>query len=309
LVAADSEPRRAGLRRASLRLSLVVAVALVVAFGWITRSEAIDLVTNPRESRRTSTVTPASRGLTAEDVTVTTRDGLTLHGWYLPAGGPATVMLVHGYKDTRASLLGVAAILQRHGYRVLVTSLRGHDTNDGELVSFGLREMEDVDAFFQYLSNRAGVDRSRIGLFGVSMGGTIGIGYTARNPEIRALVSDCAFSSVSDTVATSVRFFTGLPAFPFAPAIVFWSERAVGGDISDIDAKQWIRRIAPRPVFLLQGGADRVVSPESGARLFEAAGEPKELWLDPALGHAQFLKERPAEFETRITAFFDRTLR
>ena len=56
----------------------------------------------------------------------------------------------------------------------------------------------------------------------------------------------------------------------------------MGGDISDIDAKQWIRRIAPRPVFLLQGGADRVVSPESGAR---------------------------QEFEARVTAFFNRTLR
>ncbi len=309
MAAADSEIRRARLRRASIRLVLALAVALATAFGWITRSEAVDLVTNPREARKTSTVTPASRGLRFEDVAVTTADGLRLHGWYVPATGPATIILVHGYKDTRASLLGVAEILHRHGYRVLLTSLRGHDTNDGELVSFGLRETDDVDAFYVYLSGRSDVDRSRIGLFGVSMGGTISIGYAARNPQIRALVSDCAFSSVSDTVATSVRFFTGLPSFPFAPAIVFWAERQVDGDISDIDAKAWIRRIAPRPVFLLQGGADRVVSPESGARLFEAAGEPKELWLEPSLGHAQFLASRPREFEARVTAFYDRTLK
>jgi fermentation-respiration switch protein FrsA (DUF1100 family) len=161
-----------------------------------------------------------------------------------------------------------------------------------------------LDAFYQYLHARPDVDQDRVGLFGVSMGGTISIGYAAENPAIRALVSDCAFSSISDTVSTSVRYFTGLPAFPFAPAIVFWTERAIGGRVADIDAKKWIARIAPRPVLLMQGGADRVVSADSGAKLFEAAGQPKELWFEPDVGHAEFLKSKPEEFAQKLTGFF-----
>jgi fermentation-respiration switch protein FrsA (DUF1100 family) len=205
-------------------------------------------------------------------------------------------------------MLGVAQILHNYGYQVLVASLRGHDLNDGEQISFGLREMKDLDAFYEYLRVRPGVDPNRIGVFGVSMGGTIAIGFTARNAGIRALVSDCAFSSVADTVGTSVKFFTGLPEFPFAPMVVFWTEQEVGGSMADIDAKKWIPQIAPRPVLLMQGGADQVVSPESGAKLFEAAREPKELWFEPDVGHTEFLKKRPAEFEKRITAFYSKYL-
>jgi fermentation-respiration switch protein FrsA (DUF1100 family) len=285
-----------------------VLVLLLAGFGWKTRDEAHRLVINARETRKVSRETPAVRQLPFEDVAVTTSDGQRLHGWFIPATGPATIMIAHGYKDGRGSMLGVAEILHRYGYRVLVTSFRGHDANDGETISFGLRERADLEAFYQHLRGRTDIDQARIGLFGVSMGGTISIGYAAENQAIRALVSDCAFSSISDTVATSVRFFTGLPPFPFAPAIVFWTERAIGGRVDDVDAKKWITRIAPRPVLLMQGGADRVVSADSGTKLFEAAGQPKELWFEPDVAHAEFLKSKPAEFERRLTQFFQKHL-
>jgi fermentation-respiration switch protein FrsA (DUF1100 family) len=286
---------------------------LLVWFGWTTRDEAHRLITNARASRKVATTTPAAKQLPYENVAVTTADGQRLHGWYVPASttlaaAKGTIIVAHGYKDDRSSMIGVADILHRHGYSVLVVSFRGHDENDGETISFGLRERADLEAFYRYLHARPDVDQDRIGLFGVSMGGTISIGYAAENPAIRVLVSDCAFSSISDTVATSIRFFTGLPAFPFAPAIVFWTERDIGGRVADIDAKKWIARIAPRPVLLMQGGADRVVSADSGAKLFEAAGQPKELWFEPDVGHAEFLKSKPAEFEQKLTGFFDRYL-
>ena len=295
-------------KRVVLPVVVLTAIGLSVAFGFRTREEAHNLVNNPRNTRKIANETPAFRGMPFEEVNVTTADGLRLYGWFIPGNSRAAVMVVHGYKDSRSSMLGVAEILHHHGYQVLMASLRGHDLNDGETVSFGLREMKDLDAFQEYLRARRGVDPGRIGLFGVSMGGTISIGFAANNPGIRALVSDCAFSSVADTVGTSVRFFTGLPEFPFAPAIVFWTEWELGGKVGDLDAKKWIGQIAPRPVLLMQGGADEVVSPESGARLFEAAREPKELWFDAEVGHAEFLKKRPAEFEQRVTRFYDKNL-
>ena len=191
---------------------------------------------------------------------------------------------------------------------MLVPGIRAHDVSDGETIGFGTREMSDLDAWFAFLRARGDVDQARIGIFGVSMGGSLVIQYAAQNPAMRAVVADCAFSSMTDTIQTSVKYFTGLPPTPFAPMIMFWAERELGADLHDIDAKRWISKISPRPVFLLQGGADVVISPDSGARLLEAAGEPKSLWFDPALGHAQFLKQRPAEFERRVVEFYDRYL-
>ena len=124
-----------------------------------------------------------------------------------------------------------------------------------------------------------------------------------------AVVAQSAFSSLNDTVETSVRFFTGLPPFPFAPLITFWAEREAGFDAGDIDAKKWIGKLSPRPVFLMQGGADVVISTSSGQKLYDAAREPRELWFDPAIGHARFDTARPEEYERRVSQFFDRYLK
>jgi fermentation-respiration switch protein FrsA (DUF1100 family) len=53
---------------------------------------------------------------------------------------------------------------------------------------------------------------------------------------------------------------------------------------------------------------DDVISTSSGERLFEAAGEPRELWLEHGIGHADFDSALPEEFERRIVKFFDAAL-
>jgi fermentation-respiration switch protein FrsA (DUF1100 family) len=301
------------VRRLVVGTSLVVLVVAIAAFGWKTRDEAHRLVTNPRATRKVATVTPAQRQMPYEDAIVTTADGFRLAGWFIPAlPGPyarTTLMVVHGYKDSRETVLGIAGVLHRNGFSVLAVSLRAHDVNDGEQISFGLHEMADLDAWRLYLRARPDVDPERIGLFGLSLGGTIGLGYAAQHTDIRAVIAESAFSSVADTAATSIRHFTGLPPFPFAPAIIFWMEREIGGRASDLDATRWIHQIAPRPILLMQGGADDTVSVASGHRLYDAAGEPKELWFEPTVGHAQFLQMMPAQFEERVTSFLHRYLR
>jgi alpha-beta hydrolase superfamily lysophospholipase len=296
-------------RRYGLWTTSLVVAAVVGTSGLVTRARAHELITNPHATRHLPTRTPADYGMPFEEATVTTSDGLNLVGWFVPSGNGASIILVHGYKDHRGSMLKLADVLHRHGYGLLILSVRAHDGSDGELITFGHAEMKDLEAWYTYESGHAGVNTNEIGIFGGSMGGSLAIQYAARNPRIAAVVADCAFSSLNDTVDTSVKFFTGLPPFPFAPMIVFWTEHEAGFQASEIDAKQWIRHIAPRPIFLLQGGADVVVSRESGQRLFEAAGEPKELWYDAEVGHAQFLDKRPEEFERRVVAFYDKNLR
>src|SRR5689334_17132087 len=109
----------ARLRRVAIRLVLLLLALGLVAFAAKTKSEAHRMVTNPRETRKTPAESPADRHMAFENETVTTSDGLRLAGWLIPGADRATVMLVHGYKDSRGSMLGVADVLHRHGYTVL----------------------------------------------------------------------------------------------------------------------------------------------------------------------------------------------
>ncbi len=285
-----------------------VLVILFVGLMVVSRSQAHDLVTNPIGERGDIDQTPADYGLVYEDVSVTTPDGLKLVGWYIPSQNGAVIMAQRGYKGNRTGLLEEAAMLNKHGYGVLLTTVRAHDLSDGEVISFGANEMQDLEAWYQSLLGRDEVDPDRIGILGNSMGGSLAIQYAAQNENIQATVVHSAFSSLDDTVATSIEFFTGLPAFPFAPAIVFWSEQELGFDSSEVSAKTWIHQLSPRPVLLLQGGADTVISAESGQLLYDAAREPKELWFEPELGHTAFDTELPEQFEIRGVGFFDQYL-
>lgn len=294
------------------RLILVALSLLVITaaggVAWRARTEALRLITNPMETRRLPGRMPIDLGMIYDDVEIRTRDGLRLVGWYVPSRNGAAVIAQHGYKADRGEMLNEAAMLQRHGYGVLMPAMRAHDLSDGLQLTFGAHEIDDLEAWFSLLVTLPGVDAARIGILGNSLGGTLALGAAARNPNIRAVATNSAFSSLGDTIDTSVRFFTGMPPFPFAPLITFWAEREAGISVADVDGKTWIRQISPRPVLIMQGGADVVISTYSGQRLYDAAGEPKELWFDPDVGHSRFDTARPDEYERRVAAFFDKYL-
>lgn len=295
-----------------LKISLIpFVVILLLGFGgllWKTYSEAHNLINAPMETRNLPDETPADYNLPFEDVTVTNGDGQVLAGWFIPSQNGAVIIMQHGYKSTRSELLNEAEMMYRHGYGVLLTSIRAHDYSEGQLITFGMYEVGDMEAWYQNLLTRSDFDHERIGILGNSYGGMLSIQFAAQNENIKAVVANSAFSSLNDTVATSVQHFTGLPEFPFVPLITFWAENETGFKKEDIDATKWIAEISPRPVFLMQGGTDTVISASSGQRLYDAAAEPKELWFDPALGHVEFDSERAAEYEARVGAFFDQYL-
>jgi len=280
----------------------------VAGLFWKGRIEADKLVTNPIATRRLPTRTPIDFGLVFDDVAITAADGTRLVAWYVPTSNGAVILAQHGYKSQRGEMLNEAAMLHRHGYGVLITAMRAHDMSDGTLISFGRTELPDLGAWVNFARHQTNVDPSRIGVLGNSLGGTLAIELAASMPEVRAVVTNSAFSSLNDTIETSVRFFTGLPPFPFAPIIRFWAQREASFDAGDVDATRWIARISPRPVFLMQGGSDVVISTASGQRLYDAAREPKQLWFDPKVGHAGFDTARPEEYEQRVVAFFDSAL-
>jgi uncharacterized protein len=299
--------------RRRILIGVVVVLVLGLAAGGAevgrrTRAEAHRLLTNPIATRKLPRSKPIDYGMVYDEVTAHTRDGLALAGWYVPPKNGATILIQHGYKSDRGEMLNEAAMLYKHGYGSLIMSTRAHDLSDGDLITFGKSEMLDLEAWYELVKKQPEVNPDRLGILGNSLGGSLVIQFAADHPDIKAIVTNSAFSSLNDTIETSIRYFTKLPPFPFAPMIVFWAEREANFKAADVDAKKWIARLSPRPVLLMQGGEDVVISRESGQRLFDAAREPKTLWSEPHVGHAKFDTAMPAEYERRVVALYDRYL-
>jgi len=92
------------------------------------------------------------------------------------------------------------------------------------------------------------------------------------------------------------------------PTLRFFVERETGLTADDLRPIDEIARISPRPIFILQGGQDTVIPPDSAQRLFNAAGEPRRLWIGEGAGHVEMFDLMPDEYIRRVIAFFDETL-
>jgi fermentation-respiration switch protein FrsA (DUF1100 family) len=68
-------------------------------------------------------------------------------------------------------------------------------------------------------------------------------------------------------------------------------------------------RLSPRPLLLINGGADPRMPPEGARRLFANAGEPKELWIIEGAGHLEGSSLDPAAYQSRLTRFFQSSLK
>jgi len=295
------------LKIAGISLVILLVVAFI-ALAIIANDQATALVRHPLEKRDHIDESPHDYGMNFESLTLTTGDGLKLAAWYVPSQNGAAIIMQHGYKSDREEMLEEAAMLAKHGYGIMLVDLRAHGLSEGDLITFGRLETQDVDAAYTYLLTRPDVDAERIGALGNSMGAVTLLLYAAQNPQIKAVVSDSAFSSLEDEIGKGVEVMTGLPAFPFAPMIRFFAEQQAGFGASEVAAVEHIDEISPRPVLILQGGADSLVPTDSGQKLYDAAGEPRELWFDPELDHVQFSAKRAEEYEARVVAFFDRYL-
>jgi fermentation-respiration switch protein FrsA (DUF1100 family) len=141
-----------------------------------------------------------------------------------------------------------------------------------------------------------------IGAWGGSMGGATMIRATAQFPEIEVLVVDSSFASLSE----ELDFLVPYPVIN--PLAQFFAKTQTGLDMDDLRPVDEIARISPRPVYIIQGGGDRVAPPESALELYNAAGEPRRLWVEEDVPHLAMVLDNPGRYKRRVVGFFDEYL-
>jgi len=218
---------------------------------------------------RTVYTRPAQYGLQAEDVWIPAADGQQLHGWWLPAEGPArgTVLHLHGNAANISNHLPLVAWVPRAGYHLLTFDYRGFGQSPGEPTLDGV--VADGLAALAWLRQQHPDQVGRIVVLGQSLGGATATRVVAADPAgVKLLVLDCPFSSYRGIASDAVR---GTWLAALAPAAML----ALPG--ADKDPVTAIRQLKV-PLFVLHSEQDTVVPLAHGRALFDAAPEPKQ-WL------------------------------
>ena len=214
-------------------------------------------------------------------------DGLNIVGQlYLPGkiGPPYPgVILCHGIPsgivdpaDGGYPLL--AKTVSAEGFAVLTFSFRGSGASQGNFNIAGWSH--DLEAAIDYLWGLPEIDDAQISVVGFSAGASVSIYVAAQDKRVSAVVA-CAcpssFSAISETKKPqdTVDYFRQIgiirdPGYPQS------TEKWLS-DFRKINALHCVADIAPRPLLLVHASGDSVVPLHNAERLYQKAGEPKQI--------------------------------
>lgn len=194
-----------------------------------------------------------------ENVRFQTSDGKELHAWFLRAegveDGPApAVVHAHGNAGSVADHLAFSEFLPEAGVSVLLFDYRSYGRSDrGRLHRRAL--YRDTEAALDYLLSRDDVDSSRVGAYGVSLGGAMAIRLASEREEVRAIATVGAFAGWKK-IASDHGGLLGRVLIP-----------------SGMDPVDGASALGERPFLIVHGSSDEIIPTRHAALLKEAARE------------------------------------
>jgi pimeloyl-ACP methyl ester carboxylesterase len=229
----------------------------------------------------------------------------------VPASGPSrgTILLLHGYLQTRNSVTPWAVKLAQAGFRCALMDLRGQGLSTGDHVSFGAFESRDVTAVLDDLGRR-GWDVSRVGILGVSYGASVALVAAGRDSRIRSIVAFEPFASAERAVPELMRSAfakeaRGISDKQFAAAHLKEAKIA-GFSWSDADIPTALAR-SQAPVLFIHGEQDTWISPDHSRELVKLAPQGSRLVLVPRETHMS-LPMHIEPFAQQVIEWFDTRL-
>lgn len=270
------------------------AVIVAVTLGW-------------RNRRAPHRRDPGSLGLAFETVRIPTAGSKTLHAWWIPSGAAAapSLILVHGWGRNVERMLPYVEMLHRASFDLLVIDARHHGSSDGDTYASMPKFSEDIRAAVDYVAGRRGAptNHTRVGVLGLSIGGSAAIHAAAHDQRIAAVATVGAFSDASDARATVGPYWWVLaPGLPLAFRLF---ERRIGLRFRDISPENLITGARAR-FLLIHGTEDTVIPVAHARRLAAAAGTAARTWIIPGRGHSD--PHREPDMAARLAAFFSDTL-
>ncbi|KAM3292558.1 hypothetical protein ACQJBY_036353 [Aegilops geniculata] len=215
------------------------------------------------------------------------------------------VIYCHGNSGCRADASEAAIILLPSNITVFTLDFSGSGLSEGEHVTLGWNEKEDLKAVVNYLRTDGNI--SCIALWGRSMGAVTSLMYGAEDPSIAGMVLDSPFSNLVDLMMELVDTYKyPLPKFTVKLAIQHMRKivkKKAGFDIMDLDTIQVAKRCFV-PALFGHATEDDFILPHHSDKICEAhVGDKNIIKFD-----GDHNSPRPQFYFDSITIFFHNVL-
>jgi uncharacterized protein len=279
-----------------MALAVICGVLLFGAAAWALGSKLVAPANHP---------VPLPAGFNA-DVVLIPGPGQAIAGWWVDSGGGSpVVLLLHAVRAERSSMVSRAKLLMGHGFSVLLIDLQAHGETPGEAITFGLRESRDVTAARDWIRQKA--PARRIGVIGCSLGGA-SVLLGPQPTGFDAIVLEAVYPQISRAVENRVRIRLGGFAPIVTPLLLMQLEPRLHIAPSELEPIRSIGRLGA-PVLVVAGSKDEHTTLPESRELFDAAAEPKAMWVVEGAHHQDFLAYDPRGYDAHVVEFLMETLR
>ena len=226
-------------------------------------------------------------------------------GWWMDAGDSApVVLLLHPVRADRRAMLSRADLLRGRGFSTLLIDLQAHGETPGEAITFGKRESADVTAALTWLHQKR--RNRRVGVIGCSLGGAALL-LGPQPAGVDAVVLEAVYPRFSRAVQNRLRLRFGSLARALASLLLVQLEPRIGVSPQELEPIRSIGRLGA-PVLVVAGSLDRHTMIEESKELFEAAAEPKRLWIVDGALHEDFPAFDPEGYDAHVITFLEEEL-
>ena len=243
-----------------------------------------------------------------EDLYITSRDGLKLHGYYYPApqdkrkgNNEKIVIGVHGYKSYSRPQFGpFIEFYHSLGYSLLAVDDRAHAPSEGKYIGFGVLDRLDCVDWAKYMVEKFG-QNTEILLHGVSMGAATVLAASGESdlPEqVKGIVSDCGFMRAKEVLGSQMG---GLKFI--IPSVEKILQKKAGYNFHDYAPIDQVKK-AKVPILFVQGGKDDMVPPYMVHELYDACASEKQLLFVDEAGHGESIAFAPDKYHEAIINLF-----
>ena len=249
-------------------------------------------------------------GQEKEDVFITSADGLRLHGTFFPCeGSKRAVVCFHGYTSEGLNdFSSIARFYLEKGFNLMVADERAQGKSEGTYIGFGCLDRHDALGWIRYVVSRLGQDCGLM-LHGISMGGATVLMTTGLTlpPQVRAAVSDCAFTSAWEVFSHVLRSMYHMPAFPVMQIADRMAREEAGYGLNECNARDEVKR-AKIPILFIHGDKDTFVPCSMVYDLYNACRSPKSLLVVSGASHAEAYYKDTESYENAVDQLIRRYL-
>ncbi|MDR2090988.1 MAG: lysophospholipase [Clostridiales bacterium] len=239
------------------------------------------------------------------EVTVTTKDGLKLIGRFFenPIKTDKTVLCMHGYtSEGRRDFAGLAQFYLNEGYNVLLPDHRAHGRSEGKYIGFAALDRFDGLLWLDVLTKK--YPNGSIVMTGISMGGATVLQMADLDlpKNVKAIVSDCPFTSVKDELSFQIKRIFHLPPFPFVNIVSAICKKRAGYAFDEADSSEAVKN-SKVPILFIHGGADVFIPYQMSEKCFNNCVTEKKFVIVDGAAHGSSHYWNSELYETSVKEF------